>query len=329
MNQVIATAIAPSDEASSSRSGEPAAVPDLTVLILTFNEARHIERSIASVRSIAREILVVDSFSTDDTVARAEAAGARVLQNRFVNYSRQFQWGLDNGGITTAWIMRLDADEIIEPDLAATLAAELPGADAGIAGINIDRKHIFMGRWIKHGGRYPLRLLRLWRTGQGRIEDRWMDEHMVVWGGRTVTVTGGFADVCLHDLTFFTDKHNKYATREAIDILSHRYALLDRDEGLSTESASWQASMKRWIKERIYNRLPFWVGPSGYFVFRYFFQLGFLDGRAGLIYHFLQGFWYRFLVNAKVVELEEGLADCATRDARVARLSQLTGHRLG
>ena len=314
---------------SGMANGSRGAALDLTALVLTFNEARHIERAIASVRGIAREIVVIDSGSTDDTVARAEAAGARVLRHRFVNYSRQFQWGLDHGGIATGWIMRLDADEIVEPDLAARLAEMLPAMSGDVAGVNFDRKHVFMGRWIRHGGRYPLRLLRLWRAGQGRIEDRWMDEHMVVTGGRTITLAGGFADVCLHDLTFFTDKHNGYATREAIDILNRRHDLFARDEALSSRTASRQAGMKRAIKERIYNRLPFWVGPTGYFLYRYVIQLGFLDGREGLIYHVLQGFWYRFLVNAKLIELERGLAGCATREARLARLSELTGHRLG
>jgi len=298
---------------------------DLTVIILTYNEARHIQRSIASIRSIASDVVVIDSFSTDDTVALANAAGARVLQNHFVNYSKQFQWGLDNGGVATEWVMRLDADEVIEPDLATKLSRELPSLSSEVAGINFDRKHIFMGRWIKHGGRYPLRLLRVWRTKQGRIEDRWMDEHIVIWGGRTVTFEGGFADVNINDLSFFTDKHNKYATREAIDQLSQRYGLFMRDEAFSSETVSHQAGIKRWMKEHFYNRLPFWVGPFGYFIYRYIVQLGFLDGRQGLIYHFLQGFWYRFLVGAKVIELEEGIADCIDNGTRIVRLQQLTG----
>lgn len=301
---------------------------DLCVVILTFNEQRHIARAIASVAPIARDIVVVDSFSTDDTTAIAEAAGARVFRNKFVNYSKQFQWGLDNGGIASRWVMRLDADEIIEPDLVAAIAEFLPAAPDDVAGVNFDRKHIFMGRWIRHGGRYPLRLLRMWRHGQGRIEDRWMDEHMVIWGGRTVTLKGGFSDVNLGDLTFFTEKHNKYATREAIDVLAGRYGLFEVDASLNAKSASLQASLKRGIKERVYNRLPFWVGPLGYFLYRYFLQLGFLDGRPGLIYHGLQGLWYRFLVGAKVEELDAALRGCPDNAARRELLTRLTGHKL-
>lgn len=298
---------------------------DLTVLLLTFNEASHIERAIASVASIARDILVIDSFSTDDTRERARAAGARVLENRFVNQSKQFQWGLDNGEIGTGWVMRLDADEVIEPDLQSEIGRQLPILPADVAGINLNRKHVFMGRWIRHGGRYPLRLVRIWRTGQGRVEDRWMDEHIVVWGGRTITLKGGFADINLNDLTYFTDKHNKYATREALEQLSQRYTLFERDSAFHASAGSRQASIKRRIKENLYNKLPFWVGPLGYFLYRYILQFGFLDGKEGLIYHFLQGFWYRFLVGAKVAELEDAMGICNNKDERIARLETLTG----
>ncbi len=155
-----------------------------------------------------------------------------------------------------------------------------------------------------------------------------MDEHIVVTGGRTVTFEGGFADVNLHDLTFFTDKHNKYATREAVDVLNRRYHLFASDDGLSTKSASLQASMKRKVKEGVYNRLPFWIGPLFYFLYRYIVQLGFLDGREGLIYHFLQGFWYRFLVGAKVEELERAIRPFVDPREKCSELSRLTGLKL-
>ena len=301
---------------------------DLAVVILAHNEGMHLSRAIQSVAAIAKEIFVIDSGSTDETVEIARSNGAQVLFNPFVNYARQFQWALDNAPITAGWVMRLDADEIIESGLAAEITQKLPALASDIAGVNLKRKHIFMDRWVRHGGRYPLILLRIWRRGQGRIEDRWMDEHMVVWGGRTVTFNGGFADHNINDLTFFTSKHNKYATREAIDVLNQRLRLFPQDHGLTTESASWQASAKRFAKERVYNRLPFTISALGYFLWRYIFQLGFLDGRSGLVYHFLQGYWYRFLVGAKVMELERAIAHLTDKRAIADELSRLTGHRL-
>ncbi len=130
------------------------------------------------------------------------------MQNPFINQARQFRWALDNAPLTGDWIMRLDADEIIEPDLAAEIVDRMPGLGPDVAGISLKRKHIFLGRWIRHGGRYPLILTRIWRRGQGRVEDRWMDEHVVVWGGRTVLFDKPFSDHNLNDLGFFTDKHN-------------------------------------------------------------------------------------------------------------------------
>ncbi len=301
----------------------------LTVVILTHNEAVHIARCLGSVRDFAGQVFVIDSGSSDDTVGIATGLGARVLQHPFKNQADQFQCALDTIETDADWIMRLDADEVIEPDLAERIRTELPLLPADVVGINIDRKHIFMDRFIRHGGRYPLTLLRIFRRGHGRIEQRWMDEHILVEGGRTVHFAGGFADHNLNDLTFFTDKHNKYATREALDVLNQRLQLFARDVALESDTVSRQAALKRWIKEKLYNRIPFTVSSLGYFLFRYVFQLGFLDGREGLVYHFLQGYWYRFLVGAKLMELERGIAGIEDKAAIRQRLEALTGHRLG
>jgi glycosyltransferase involved in cell wall biosynthesis len=300
----------------------------LAVVILTYNEEIHLARALRSIEAFADQVFVIDSFSADKTAEIARAHGAVVLQNRFVNYARQFQWALDNAPITAEWVMRLDADEVVEPDLAAKIPGELRSLPADVVGINLKRKHIFLGRWIRHGGRYPLVLLRIWRRGNGRIEDRWMDEHMIVWGGRTVTLDGGFADHNLNDLTFFTDKHNKYATREAIDVLNRRLNLFPLDTALSNQNSSRQASIKRFLKESLYNRIPFQLSAAAYFAYRYFIQLGFLDGTEGLIYHFLQGLWYRFLVGAKVLELRRAIVDLSDRDQIKSELSRLTGLKI-
>jgi glycosyltransferase involved in cell wall biosynthesis len=302
-------------------------VTSLAVVILTYNEEIHLARALASVSGIASEVFVIDSYSTDGTLEIARAHGATVLQHPFINQSQQFQWALDNAPITADWMMRLDADEVIEPDLAAKIATQLSRLRAEVTGVNLKRKHVFMGRWIRHGGRYPLVLLRIWRRGKARIEQRWMDEHMLLTEGRAVTFDGGFADVNLNDLSFFTEKHNRYAVREAVDVINKRRRLFPRDEALAAENTSGRASLTRLLKERVYNHLPFELSATGYFLLRYFFQLGFLDGREGAIYHFLQGFWYRFLVGAKVVELERELGKL-TGPAAVERLSRLTGLRL-
>ena len=300
----------------------------LAVIILTYNESMHIARALDSVAGIASQVLVIDSGSTDDTVRIAESRGATVLYHPFVNQAKQFQWALDNAPISAEWVLRLDADEIIEPDLASEITGKLPALPADVTGIILKRKHIVMNRWVRHGGRYPLLMLRIFRRGKGHIEDRWMDEHIVVDEGRTITFDGGFADHNLNDLTYFIDKHNKYATREAIEVLNQRMALFPRDESLNAGNASLQASLKRWAKEKVYNRLPFTVSATLYFLWRYIFQLGFLDGRSGLVYHFLQGYWYRFLVGAKLMELERAIAHLDDKQVILEELTRLTGHNL-
>ena len=189
------------------------------IVVLTQNEERHIPRLLRTARGLDGRIFIVDSDSTDRTAEIAGAAGALVVSHKFVNYALQFQWALDNLPIASEWVMRLDADETLTPELVEEIRRRLPALPPDVTGVNLKRRHIFLGRWIKHGGRYPLTLLRIWRKGAARIERRWMDEHMVLLHGRAVTFEHDFCDHNLNDLTFFTDKHNKYATREAIDVL--------------------------------------------------------------------------------------------------------------
>jgi glycosyltransferase involved in cell wall biosynthesis len=300
----------------------------LAVVLLTYNEEKHIGRALDSVRGIATEIFVIDSHSTDRTVEIAEHRGAVVLVNKFVNQAKQFQWALDNAPIRAEWVLRLDADEVVEPNLAEEIAEKLPHLPSDVTGINLKRKHIFMGRWVRHGGRFPLLLLRIFRRGSARIEDRWMDEHITVTSGRTITLNGCFADHNLNDIGYFVEKHNKYATREAIEILNQKFNLFGRDERLTGKSTSGQAAFKRWAKERVFNRMPFAVSSAFYFLWRYIVLLGFLDGRSGLVYHFLQGYWYRFLVGAKTMELEASISGLTSREEILAELSRVTGHSL-
>ena len=218
----------------------------------------------------------------------------------------------------------MDADEVFDRSLVDEIKDRIPKLGTDIVAVNLKRKHVFMHRVIRHGGRYPLILTRIWRNGKGRIEDRWMDEHIIVWGGGVVTFENYFSDYNLNDLDFFIDKHNKYSVREAIDVLNRKYNLFPQDNFIKN-GAVRQARLKRLLKEFFYNNLPFGVGPLGYFIFRYFFQLGFLDGREGAMYHFLQGFWYRFLVDSKVYEYDRQIKKMKTRKDQMSKLESMTG----
>ena len=277
---------------------------DITIIILTFNEELHIRRAIESASRIANEVIVVDSYSTDQTINIALELNARVLQHPFVNQAQQFQWAMDNGGITTGWTMRLDADEYLTDELIHEIEGRLSNLNQEISGIVLKRQVHFMGQWIRHGGYYPIYLLRIWRTGHAVIEQRWMDEHILLTRGTSITFNHDFVDDNLNSLTWWTAKHNDYATREAVDILSRKYSFQDGDLSTGTKGNANQTTTKRWYKNNLYLRLPLFLRAFLYFQFRYWIKFGFLDGQRGLVWHFLQGFWYRFLVDAKILQIE-------------------------
>lgn len=277
----------------------------LVAVVLTFNEAHHLPRCLDSLKGVADELIVVDCYSTDDTVAMAKAGGARVIRNPWINYATQFNWALTQLAADTDWVLRIDADEYLTPELAAEIRSSLPGIAADVVGIHCGRRMTFQGRMIRWGGVFPTRALRLFRHGQGQCENRWMDEHIKVTGP-TVDFKGNIIDDNLNSITWWTTKHNSYASREAVDLLNLKYGFMPTDS-----VASWcgsQAGVKRWVKEVVYARLPGGFRAFAYFFYRYVLRLGFLDGRVGGAFHILQGFWYRYLVDAKVAEVERYIA---------------------
>ncbi len=271
-------------------------------IVLTLDEERHLARCLASLAGVVDEVLVVDSGSSDRTEDIAREQGARFLQHDFVNQARQFNWALTQLDTDTDWVLRIDADEYLTPALASEIRERLPRLDAGVDGVVFGRGMVFQGRKLRFGGLFPVRVLRLFRYGRGRCEERWMDEHIQV-AGPTVNFSGELIDHNLQSLSWWTDKHNRYASREAVELLNLKHGfLLSADT--AGQSAGAQAAAKRWIKERVYARLPGGLRALVYFLYRYVVRLGFLDGRAGVTFHVLQGFWYRYLVDAKVAEVE-------------------------
>lgn len=266
----------------------------LSVIILTFNEELHLERCIRSVRRIAERIIVVDSYSTDRTLDIARSCGAEIFQNPFVHQAQQFQWALDNIPIDSAWVMRMDADEYIFPELAGELENRLAGFSADTTGLGIKRRVYFMDKWIRRGY-YPMVLLRIWRNGAAFIEQKWMDEHIRLKNGRMEVLAHDMADHNLNNLSWWTGKHNNYATREAMERLNARYRFFSAPEHLQQQIKGYK---------RLYMNLPLFIRPFLYFFYRYFIRLGVLEGKPGLVWHILQGFWFQFLVDAKIYQIE-------------------------
>ncbi|MBM5029290.1 glycosyltransferase family 2 protein [Vibrio parahaemolyticus] len=274
----------------------------ISVIILTLNEEQHIKRCIQSLLPITKNIFIIDSLSTDETVEIASSLGAKVYQNPWPgNHAKQFQWGLEHCPIETEWVMKMDADEFILPGLVDEINSKLASVSKHDSGIYIKRRVNFMGRWIKHGGYYPTWLLRIWRYKEGVMEQRWMDEHIKLKAGNTIQFDNDIVDDNKNNLTWWTEKHNHYSTKEAVDILNTIYGFKDYDE-IEPKLFGTQEQRKRRLKH-IYAHMPLFLRPFIYFIFRYFLKFGFLDGKQGLIWHFLQGFWYRFLVDAKIKEI--------------------------
>lgn len=273
----------------------------LTVIILTYNEEMHISRCIDSV-SFADEVVVVDSFSTDKTTAIAQQKGAKVFQNPFVNQAVQFNWALANCNIQSDWILRIDADEYIDNNNNLDLKLFLSQLPNDVNGLHISRKIVFMGQPLNHGGWYPKWNLRIFKNGKGACENRWMDEHIVLSEGRSERLQLDFVDENLNELSWWINKHNSYASREAIDYFLKQ----DEDAANNVQPRLFgnEAERKRWLKQK-YQTFPLFIRPFFNFAYRYFLKLGFLDGKAGFIWHVLQGFWYRFLVDAKIFELKK------------------------
>lgn len=275
---------------------------DLTVIILTKNEKENLPKAIDSIKKIAKEIIIVDSGSNDGTIELAKKLGCRTYYHEWETYSKQYNWAFDNLKINTSWIMRLDADEEITEELSNEINDKLPKIEKGINGIILRRRLYFMGKWIKHGGIYPQLILRIFRKGKGKLEDKIMDEHIVLSEGTTTTFKNDFIDYNNKDLSWWISKHNWYSDREVYELLNLE-ELKKKGDLLNPKLFGNYYSRKRWVKEKIFLKISPSVRSYLYYLYRFYFKLGFLDGREGKIFHFLQAYWYRFLIDAKFYEI--------------------------
>lgn len=276
---------------------------DISIIILTYNEEIHLRRCLENIKELAKDIFIIDSFSTDRTLGIAREYNTVILQNRWENnHAKQLNWALEHASIRTEWVLRLDADEYLLPELVTELSEKVPFLPEEVSGIVFKRRHYFLGKWMKHGI-YPVYLLRMFRYGKAICEQRLMDEHMQLQEGKTVNFKGDFVDHNLNDLSWFCNKHVNYAIREAAELLDMELDLWGEPQSDKRDILVAQAMQKRRMKHR-YVRMPLFWRSSIYFCYRYFVKGGFLEGKEGFLWHFLQGWWYRILVDAKVFEIK-------------------------
>jgi glycosyltransferase involved in cell wall biosynthesis len=268
----------------------------ISVVVLTFNSELTIGKTLECAQSVSDDIHVVDSYSKDRTLQIAESYGARIVQHPFVHYGDQRNWAIDNLPFKYGWQLHLDADEFLSPALIAAIEALKKNATDETDGFYLPRLTRFLGRDIRHGGHYPTWHLRLFRRGAGRCESRKYDQHFILTG-RARRISAPMIDDNRMSLKEWTDRHNRWSDAEVEEILH------PTQEGVIEGKlrGGTPMQMKRALR-RLFLRVPLFVRSFGFFMYRYFVRLGFLDGGPGLIYNVLQTFWYRFLIDAKLYE---------------------------
>lgn len=273
----------------------------LTSIILTFNEELHIERCLENVCPISEKVYVIDCFSKDRTCEIASKFdNVEVVQHEWPgNQAAQFNWFIDNHEIATDWILRLDADEYLSEEAVKEITETLPSLPQDVTGCVMKRDIIFLGKRIKHGKLKTIKLLRIWRTGKGRIENREMDEHAILTEGRSIELKNWFFDDNLNGIDAWIRKHLDYANRESKSQLVN--------EPTTAEASATDMGARNKQKSRYYSLPKFWRGFM-FFVLRYIFLGGFLDGKQGFVWNFMQCWWYRTLVDVKIEEQSKAMA---------------------
>lgn len=255
-----------------------------------------------SLSELNAPIFILDSGSTDNTIAIAQSYNAVLLTHAFENHPKQWDFALKNFDIQTPWVICLDADQVVTPELKQLLLNFRNEDHLTTDGIYFNRKNYFKGRWIKHGGYYPFYLLKMIRFGVGYSDlNENMDHRFIVPGKTEIWKHGYIIEENLkeNNISFWIDKHNRYSDLVAQEEVERMLAIRSQ----TIKPAFWGSPDERtaWLKQ-LWWQLPRYVRPMLYFIYRLFFKLGILDGREGIIFHFLQGFWFRLIVDIKIDE---------------------------
>jgi len=291
--------------------------PPVTVVVLTFNEERNLAACLESVAGWARDVFIVDSGSTDRTVAIASGLGARVITHPFETHAKQWDWALRELPIRTDWVLGLDADQRVMPELRTLIDQTLPSSER-IDGFFVRRRQIFRGTWIRHGGYYPKYLLKLFRRSRVRVDSGELVDHHFHVDGVVRKLNADIIEDNLNEAEIATwiAKHNRYAVLQARQDFDERAS---RDTLPASALFGPPDARTRWLKRR-WAGLPLFVRPCLYVFYRYIVRLGFLDGKQGFIFHVLQGFWYRLLVDINIDQMSRRTVnvDSATQNAKAS-----------
>jgi glycosyltransferase involved in cell wall biosynthesis len=261
---------------------------NLTVVILTFNEEVHIDRAIINVKEWAQKVIVLDSGSTDKTLDIIKSHNVQMYYRAFDNYANQRNYAISNIDILSDWILFLDADEYLTEELKREI--DLNIVNDNYNGFYLKRRFYFLGKWIKYGGYYPTYILRLFKKGKGQFK-REINEYLEI-KGKTSYLKNDFVDDNLKTFESWAKKHIDYAKMEGNDLFKSKEISKKNKLKFSLNDGE----LKRWLRYRVFNNVPFLLRPILYFIYIYIFRLGFLNGFTGFIYHFNHDFIYRFQI---------------------------------
>ena len=278
-------------------------IRQFSFIILTYNEEIHLPGLLQSISELDAPLFILDSGSTDGTVNIAKEYGATVLENAFENHPKQWDFALKNFNIQTPWIVCLDADQTVTPELKAHLTTFRDEEHKDVDGIYFNRKNFFKGRWIKHGGYFPFYLLKMIRYGVGYSDLNENMDHRFIVPGKTIIWKDGYLleeNLKENQISFWIAKHNRYSDLVAQEEVERLQKM--REQTLKPNF--WGSPDERTARlKHLWWQMPRYLRPTLYFIYRMVFQLGFLDGQTGIIFHFLQGFWFRMVVDVKIDEI--------------------------
>ncbi|MDQ0640922.1 glycosyltransferase involved in cell wall biosynthesis [Pedobacter sp. W3I1] len=276
---------------------------EFSFIILTFNEEIHLPRLLESIKDLHAEVFILDSGSTDNTLKIAADYGATVKSNAFVNHPKQWDFALNNFEVKTPWSIGLDADQVVTPELFEMLQQFRDEDYASINGIYFNRKNYFQGSWIRYGGYYPIYLLKMFRTGIGYSDlNENMDHRFIVPGKTMIWKKGHILEENLkeNDIDFWFKKHEKYSDLIAQEEIERMQKLRIQ----TLKPSIWgNPDEKKASLKRFWWKLPLGLRPYLYYGYRMVFQFGILDNKTARKFHYIQGLWFRKLVDKKITRL--------------------------
>ena len=274
-------------------------VDSLAVVILTHNEEKNLPELLRSIEPLRARVFVVDSGSFDNTIEIAQSSDAATLTHPFTTHAAQWNWSLQQLPPDVRWVLGLDADQRLTPEACVSIRELVDSGEADVEGAYLARRQVFRGRWIRFGGYYPKYLLKLFRVDAVSSDVNDLVDHHFSVKGKTRILRGDLIEANANELRIqvWIEKHNRYAALQAQDEIRRADASerSGRPFGDPDQRTLW---LKAW-----WRRTPLYIRPFFYFVYRYFFRFGFLDGKQGFIFHFMQAFWYRLLVDINIDEI--------------------------